>query len=101
MIDEKEIMPYNFFAYGGVYTGEHHGMRYKIERIGEKPDFQLEFQVWQGPFASIAVPDEKKTIKIFEYSEEGRAEGIAWIRQQYDTRTEEWENAPSILEAQL
>ena len=31
MMDEKEIMPYNFFKYGGVYTGEHHGMRYLIK----------------------------------------------------------------------
>jgi hypothetical protein len=76
-------------------------MRYKIERIGEKPDFQLKFQVWQGPFASLAVPDEKKTTEIFEYSEAGRAEGIDWIKKQYDTRIEEWENTPSILEAQL
>lgn len=35
MMDEKEIMPYNFFKYGGVYTGEHHGMRYLI-KIPEK-----------------------------------------------------------------
>ena len=36
MMDEKEIMPYNFFKYGGVYTGEHHGMRYLIKNTGEK-----------------------------------------------------------------
>jgi hypothetical protein len=47
------------------------------------------------------VPDEKKTIQVFEYSEEGREQGIAWLMQQYDTRIEEWKNAPSILEAQL
>ena len=41
MINEKEIMPFNFFKYGGIYTGGHNGMRYKIERTGEKPDYVL------------------------------------------------------------
>ena len=25
MINEKEIMPFNFFKYGGIYTGGHNG----------------------------------------------------------------------------
>ena len=41
MINEKEIMPFNLFKYGGIYTGGHNGMRYKIERTGEKPDYVL------------------------------------------------------------
>ena len=41
MIDEKEILPFNFFSYGGVYSGDHNGMRYMIKRTGKKPDFTL------------------------------------------------------------
>ena len=66
MMDEKEIMPYNFFKYGGVYTGEHHGMRYLIKNTGEKPDFKLMVQVWLGPYASIAVPDKKRQHSILK-----------------------------------
>ena len=55
MINEKEIMPFNFFKYGGVYTGGHNGMRYKIERTGEKPDYVLNVLIWQGPYASTAI----------------------------------------------
>ena len=39
MMDEKEIMPYNFFKYGGVYTGEHHGMRYLNKKYRRKTGF--------------------------------------------------------------
>ena len=91
MMDEKEIMPYNFFKYGGVYTGGHHGMRYLIKNTGEKPDFKLMVQVWLGPYASTAVPDEKKTTQYFESSVEGRKEAINWLHEQYETRRGEWD----------
>ena len=76
-------------------------MRYLIRRIGEKPDFRLQVQVWQGPFCSAAVSDEKKTFEDFEASEEGRSEAIKWLKNQYETRKAEWDAAPSILEAEL
>ena len=101
MMDEKEIMPYNFFKYGGVYTGEHHGMRYLIKNTGEKPDFKLMVQVWLGPYASTAVPDEKKTTQYFESSVEGRKEAINWLHEQYETRRGEWDTAPALLDAVL
>ena len=88
MINEKEIMPFNFFKYGGIYTGGHNGMRYKIERTGEKPDYVLN--------ASTAMKEEDITAKEFEYSEEGRSSAIQWIQDMYDTNIDRWENAPSI-----
>ena len=96
MINEKEIMPFNFFKYGGVYTGGHNGMRYKIERTGEKRDYVLNVLIWQGPYASTAMKEEDITAKKFEYSEEGRSSAIQWIQDMYDTNIDRWENAPSI-----
>ena len=96
MINEKEIMPFNFFKYGGIYTGGHIGMRYKIERTGEKPDYVLNVLIWQGPYASTAMKEEDITAKKFEYSEEGRSSAIQWIQDMYDTNIDRWENAPSI-----
>jgi len=96
MINEKEIMPFNFFKYGGIYTGGHNGMRYKIERTGEKPDYVLNVLIWQGPYASTAMKEEDITAKEFEYSEEGRSSAIQWIQDMYDTNIDRWENAPSI-----
>ena len=96
MINEKEIMPFNFFKYGGIYTGGHNGMRYMIERTGEKPDYVLNVLIWQGPYASTAMKEEDITAKEFEYSEEGRSSAIQWIQDMYDTNIDRWENAPSI-----
>lgn len=99
MIDEKKIMPFNFFEYDGKYSGEHNGMRYLIRRVGQKPDFMLQGNVWQGPYASCSVDKDAITVKEFKYSEEGRIELINWLKEQYDTRKEEWNEAPTILDA--
>ena len=45
MIDEKQILPFNFFSYGGTYSGDHNGMRYMIKRTGKKPEFMLDGEV--------------------------------------------------------
>ena len=96
MIDESEILPFNFLSYGGTYTGENNGMRYRIKREGEKPEFILTAWVWLGPLASDSIPDEKKMKQEFEYSEQGRIQAIEWLKKQYNTRIEEWDNAPLI-----
>lgn len=104
MLDEKEIMPFNFFKYGGVYTGEcgdGKSMRYRIARVGEKPDFKFEASVWQGPFAYCAVPGEAVTVSEFEFSEEGRIEAIQWIKALYESEREKWDSAPDILAAPI
>lgn len=101
MIDENQIMPFNFFKYGGIYTGGHNSMRYKLERVGQKPDFSLEAMVWQGPYASDSVDKASITSKVFDYSEEGRSEAILWLKQMYNDRIDEWNNAPSINKADI
>ena len=101
MLDEKEILPFNFFTYGGVYSGEHNGMRYLIKREGDKPDFILTATVWRGPYCYSAVSDEDKTRSEFEYSEAGRTTAIEWLNKQYSDRKEEWDNRPAILDAKI
>lgn len=104
MIDAKEIMPLNFFRYGGVYTGEHgdnKGMRYRLARIGEKPDFKLCAYAWQGPFAYDAMQNEKVDKKEFPLTEEGRLEAVCWLSELYDAKRETWDSAPSILSAAI
>ena len=101
MIDEREIMPYNFFCYGGVYSGDHNGMRYVIRRQGDKPDFILTATVWRGPYCYDAVEQTEKTVQEFEYSEEGRLAAIDWLKVQYEERKAFWDEAPSILDAPI
>ena len=101
MIDEKEILPFNFFAYGGVYSGSHGGMRYRIARIGKKPDFQLEGSVWKGPYCYAAVSPEQRITQQFPYSEEGRSAAIEWLLQQYQAHLPTWEIMENILDAPI
>ena len=99
MLDEKSILSLNFLTYGGVQTGDHHGMRYRMVRGGEKPDYHIDAWVWPEPFSFDATEEEKKTHQEFPFSEEGRHEAIAWMLEQYETRKQEWEHAPTLLEA--
>lgn len=99
MIDEKEIMPFNFFKYGGVYSGDHCGMRYVMKRIGDKPDFILKATVWPGPYCEAETDDDQKTSQEFEYSEDGRIAAIEWLKEQYQSRKEQWDQMPAILDA--
>ena len=99
MIDPNGIMPLNFFKYKGVYTGQHNGMRYMLKQTGEKPDLKLSACVWRGPYASCAVKEEDKTTEIFELTEDGRLAAVEWIRQQYESRLDYWEAAPSMKDA--
>lgn len=90
MIADKEILPFNFFEYGGKYTGEEKGMRYLIKRMGIKPDFKFSAACWRGPLASDYVDERLKTFSEFEFSEEGRIQAINWLQKQYDSRQDEW-----------
>ncbi len=101
MIDHNEIMPLNYFNYGGVYSGEHKGMRYVIKRVGEKPDFKLAAFAWQAPYAYDAMPKERILSSEFEKSEEGRTAAIDWLLKVYEDNKSEWDAAPSILEAPI
>lgn len=104
MIDENEIMPFNFFKYGGIYTGEcgeGKQMRYRIARTGEKPDFKLEVSVWQGPFAYCAVLKEHVSVSQYEFSESGREEAIKWLQSVYEGEREKWDSSPDILAAPI
>lgn len=81
MIEDKDILPFNFFSYKGIFTGTENNMRYKILRTGEKPDFKLSVSAWKGPFASDYVADEDKLFAEFEASEEGRVKAIEWLNE--------------------
>ena len=96
MLDEKQILSLNFLSYGGVFTGDHRGMRYRMSRVGEKPDFSLQAWVWPEPLSFEAEEEQRITSESFPFSEEGRLQAIAWLKEQYENRREEWERAPGL-----
>lgn len=89
MVDEKVIMPFNFFKYGGKYTGEHYGMRFRIVRQGEKPDFVFAASCWRGPLCYEQADKALMLNREFPFSESGRKEAIEWLLEEYK-RHEEW-----------
>ena len=101
MIDKKGFLPFGFLKAGGVQSGDHKGMRYRMirEKGGEGEEDRLLAWVWSEPFAFDTTPDEEKTMAAFPFTEEGRLSAIEWIRSQYETRREKWDSAPSLLSA--
>ncbi len=100
MLDPEQIFPLGFFSYGGVETGDHHGMRYRMVRVGEKPDAQIEACVWPEPFCYDVTPETKKIRERFPFSEEGRRAAIGWITEQYEKNRGIWDHVPSIRDAE-
>ncbi len=90
MIDAAKVHSLEFFKAGGVYTGSDKLLRYRIRRVGEKPDFMLEAQIWKGPFASDVQPEEAFTVKNFAFSEAGKAECVQWMNDEYAADPEKW-----------
>ncbi|MCD8124778.1 MAG: hypothetical protein LUE23_07045 [Lachnospiraceae bacterium] len=99
MLDREQIFSLNFLSYGGMETGDHHGMRYRMVRAGEKPDVHIDVCVWPEPFCYDKTPEEKKLRAEFPFSEEGREQAIDWLQEQYDSRREAWDHAPGLLAA--
>lgn len=96
MLDEEKLLPLNFLSYGGIQTGDHKGMRYRMLRVGEKPDFQIEACVWPEPYCYDVTPEEEKQRAQFPFTEEGRKEAIGWMRARYEEERERWDQAPRL-----
>lgn len=101
LIDKSGFLPFGFLKAGGVQSGDHKGMRYRMIRKkgGEGEEDQLLAWVWSEPFAFDTTPEEEKTMAAFPFTEEGRLSAIGWIGSQYEERKEKWESAPSLLSA--
>lgn len=81
MIDKPII--FNFFNYGEPFLGSYHGMRFCIERIGEKPNFKFKITHWPEPFCIEKTLQEKKESCEFTFSQEGYEEGLDWLNKKY------------------
>ena len=53
-----------------VFTGSDGKMRYLLKAW-----------YWEGPYASMYVPEEKKTAAVFPFSEEGISQAVAWLNE--------------------
>lgn len=79
---EREII-LNYYNYGESYYGSYSGMRYAIERVGEKPDFQLQITIWSEPFCFEMTPKEEMKSQRFDFTEDGYDQGILWLNEEF------------------
>lgn len=82
----------SFYNKKAVLKASFQGMRYQVEQYQEKEDSEkvLRATVWPEPFCYEKTAEEKKTVKLFSYSEEGLDEVYEWLCQTYEERREEW-----------
>lgn len=87
---EDHNLPLNYIKKENL-TGSYQGMRYMFTKQEEG----LVVYIWPEPYCFEKTADEKKTSKVFEFSEEGKLSAIDWMNEEYENRKPEWNNAPN------
>ena len=59
MIDQSGFLPLGFLKAGGIQTGDHKGMRYRMLREKNEDDVLILAWVWREPFSFEATPAEE------------------------------------------
>lgn len=81
-IQDTDIYKLNYFTYKKAFTGSRGKMRYRIIRQEkEEETVVLQAAVYPQPYCWEETEDEKKQIREFPFSEEGRAGMIEWLNQ--------------------
>lgn len=56
-----------------VFTGSDGKMRYLLGKAEENEETVLKAWYWEGPYASMYVPEEKKTAAVFRFQKKESA----------------------------
>ncbi len=83
MIERKDLLALNFYK-KLPFTGSMKNMRYRIEKVTEDEIDMLKAWVYPKPFCFDATPDEKKSFKLFEFSEDGLLNVTGWLNEQLE-----------------
>ena len=84
MLTRSDFLSLNFVKKED-YPGSYKGLRYMLHKAEVDEETNLQIYIWPEPFCSDATPDEQKKSKMFEFSEDGLAEGIEWMNSEYET----------------
>ncbi len=93
MIENKDVMPVNYYNYGQPFTGSYRGMRYKIEKKSAEYDDKggivspdvFKVTIWPEPFSYEKTDRNLMTVKEFPFSEEGKQEAVSWLNMSRET----------------
>ncbi|MBE5921970.1 MAG: hypothetical protein E7269_04355 [Lachnospiraceae bacterium] len=91
MLTRIDFMPPQYLK-KAVYTGNHSGMRYRMEKAEE----QLKTTIWAGPYAYEKIADEQKEEFYSSFDETGIANAIAWLNQKYEEKQQLWDEVPIL-----
>lgn len=83
-IQDTDIYKLNYFTYNKAFTGSRGNMRYRIIRQEKEEAAILLAAVYPQPYCWEETEDEKKQIREFPFSEEGRMEMIEWLNQKIE-----------------
>lgn len=92
MIVRKDILSMEYLK-KTEYTGNHQGMRYRLEGIMVEQDKKLKVTVWPEPFNYFTTPIEQKQSQFFDFSEDGVIDAIAWMNDRLFEERDKWEHA--------
>ena len=67
------------------YTGSYQGMRYMLHQAEAEEEKKLQIYLWPEPFCFDVTPEEQKISEMFPFSEDGLAQGIDWMNEQYES----------------
>ena len=104
MLDVIPLLHY--FKEKNEYSGAHFGMRYHFTMKKKKQgDTEEEITllcgtIWPEPWAKEYTDPARILKKDFPFSDEGRNQAAAWLREVYYSDEEHWHVIPSILDSE-
>ena len=100
-IEASSFFNLKHYEYGEAYFGSHKGMRYRLAReplenvVFVKPEDRgpatLMATVWPEPYSYANTDKALMTSENFDVSEEGFKEAIQWINDQFELRSNLWQ----------
>lgn len=69
------------------------GMRYQVEQAECGEEKKLRATVWPEPFCYERTAEEKREVKLFDYTEEGLDDVYRWLCDKYEEERPRWEHA--------
>lgn len=84
MLTRADFLSLNFVAKED-FTGSYKGMRFMLHKEVVDEEKKLKAYVWSEPFGFDSTPDDQKHSALFSFDEEGLAQAIDWMNEQYES----------------
>jgi len=72
-----------------TFSGSHCGMRYTIKKTEEG----ILVYIYAEPWSFDKTPEDKRSSKTFDFSEDGVTEAVKWLEEIYVSNRKFWDNA--------